>query len=154
MTLSWREIKEREITFSKEWESASNENADAKSFLDAFFSVFGVSRRRVATFETCVKKLDNKDGYIDMLWKGTILIEMKSRGKDLDKAYAQAKDFPGLKEHELPKYILVSDFLKFRLYDLENGNVWTFTLSDFYKKLKPFGFIAGYGNSTEYKGGF
>ncbi len=152
MALSWREIKERAISFSKEWEYTSNEDADAKSFLDAFFNVFGVSRRRVASFESRVKKLDNKDGYIDMLWKGTILIEMKSRGRNLDKAYSQAKDyFPGLKDHELPKYILVSDFLNFRLYDLENGEMATFTLGELYKNVKIFGFIAGYNATVEYK---
>lgn len=152
MALSWREIRERAIAFSKEWEDTANEDADAKSFLDAFFNVFGVNRKRVATFESRVKKFDNKDGYIDMLWKGTILIEMKSRGRDLDKAYNQARDyFPGLKEHELPKYILVSDFLNFRLYDLETDRVWNFTLNKLYEKIKLFGFIAGYGNNVEYK---
>jgi type I restriction-modification system DNA methylase subunit len=152
MALSWREIKERAIAFSKEWEDTCNEDADAKSFLDAFFNVFGVPRRRVATFEERVKKIDNRDGYIDMLWKGTILVEMKSRGRDLDKAYTQAKDyFPGLKEHELPKYILVCDFLNFRLFDLDSGEVAEFTLGEFYKNVKLFGFIAGYSTTTEYK---
>jgi hypothetical protein len=28
-----------------------------------------------------VKKLDESKGYIDLVWKGTILIEVKSRGK-------------------------------------------------------------------------
>ncbi|MEJ7673591.1 MAG: type IIL restriction-modification enzyme MmeI [Chitinophagaceae bacterium] len=61
-----------------------------------------------------------QESFIDLLWKGAILIEHKSRGKDLSKAYQQAKDyFPGLKEKELPRYILVSDFERFNLYDLE-----------------------------------
>ena len=111
MPLSWNEIKTRAITFSKEWENESSEDAEAKSFWDDFFNVFGISRRRVASFEKPVKKQDGKQGYIDLLWKGVILVEHKSLGKDLDKALQQAKDyFPGLKEHELPKYILVSDF--------------------------------------------
>ncbi|KXK38595.1 MAG: hypothetical protein UZ09_BCD002001364, partial [Bacteroidetes bacterium OLB9] len=33
-----------------------------------------------STFEHRDKKLDDKDGYIDLLWKGTILIEMKKSG--------------------------------------------------------------------------
>ncbi len=60
---------------------------EAKSFWDDFFNVFGISRRRVASFEQQVKKIDDKQGYIDLLWKGVILIEHKSRGKDLEKAY-------------------------------------------------------------------
>ena len=87
MALSWNEIKYRAISFSNEWAGTSNEEAEAKSFIEAFFEVFGISRRRVATFEHRVKKLDEHDGYIDLLWKGNILIEMKSRGKNLDKAF-------------------------------------------------------------------
>jgi hypothetical protein len=56
-------------------------------FLDAFFDVFGITRKKIGTFEHRVKKLSEADGYIDLLWKGTILVEMKSRGKNLDKAF-------------------------------------------------------------------
>src|ERR1700754_764806 len=122
MPLSWNEIKLRATAFSKEWQNDTSEDAEAKSFWDAFFNVFGISRRRVATFEEQVRKIGEKTGYIDLLWKGVILIEHKSRGRDLDKAYSQAKDyFPGLKEKELPRYILVSDFARFHLYDLEEN---------------------------------
>jgi hypothetical protein len=31
-----------------------------------------------------VKRLDESTGYIDLLWKDTILVEHKSKGKDLD----------------------------------------------------------------------
>ncbi|MBC7412034.1 MAG: hypothetical protein H7331_06225 [Bacteroidia bacterium] len=37
MALGWNEIKDRALTFSKEWETTANEEADAKPFLDAFF---------------------------------------------------------------------------------------------------------------------
>ncbi len=153
MALSWNEIKDRALNFSKEWADTSNEEADAKPFLVEFFNVFGISSKRVSTFEHRVKKLDDKDGYIDLLWKGTILIEMKSRGKNLDKAYQQAKDYThGLKQHELPKYILVSDFENFRLYDLEdnsdigieNAKVIDFKLNDLVNNVQHFGYILGY----------
>ena len=68
MPLSWNEIKSRAITFAKEWENESSEDAEAKSFWDSFFDVFGISRRRVATFEAPVKKADAKQGFIDLLW--------------------------------------------------------------------------------------
>jgi hypothetical protein len=145
MALSWNEIKERAITFSKEWENDFNEDAEAKSFMDDFFNVFGIPRRRVASFETFVRKEDGKQGFIDLLWKGNLLIEFKSRGKDLGKAHQQAKDyFPGLKDHELPKYILVSDFERFKLYDLEENKNIEFQLKDFVHNVQYFGFIAGY----------
>ncbi len=149
MPLSWNEIKTRAAAFSNEWKDEANEHAEAKSFWDDFFNVFGISRRRVASFEQSVKKLDDKKGFIDLLWKGVILIEHKSRGKDLDKAYGQAKDyFPGLSEKELPRYILVSDFERFRLYDLETGEQHDFKLTQLVDHVHLFGFIAGYQKRT------
>jgi hypothetical protein len=116
MSINLNEIKERAVDFSKEWAGTRSEEADAKSFLDAFFHVFGITRKKVATFEHKVKKLNEHDGYIDLFWKGTMLVEMKSQGKDLDKAFQQAKDYlQKVKQEELPKYILVSDFEIFRL---------------------------------------
>jgi hypothetical protein len=145
MTLSWNEIKDRAIKFSKEWADTSNEEADAKPFLVEFFNVFGISSRRVSSFEYRVKKIDEKDGYIDLLWKGMILVEMKSRGKNLDKAYSQAIEYThGLKEHELPKYILVSDFENFRLYDLEETKTIEFQLKDLVNNVQHFGYLLGY----------
>ncbi|MBE9536898.1 MAG: class I SAM-dependent DNA methyltransferase, partial [Proteobacteria bacterium] len=145
MSLSWNEIKDRAVRFSKEWEDESREHAEAKSFWDDFFNVFGISRRRVATFEEPVKKLGNKQGFIDLFWKGKILVEHKSLGKDLDSAYGQALDyFAGIKEYDLPKYILVSDFARFRLYDLDEKTHHEFSLKELHKNIKLFGFIAGY----------
>ena len=149
MPLSWNEIKSRALAFSKEWENESSEDAEAKSFWDDFFNVFGISRRRVATFEQQVRKVDDKTGFFDLLLKGIILVEHKSRGRSLDKAYKQAKDyFPGLKEAELPRYILVSDFESFRLYDLDTDAHHDFTLKQFIDHVHLFGFIAGYQKRT------
>ena len=145
MPLSWNEIKQRAIVFSKEWENETSEKSESQSFWNDFFNVFGISRRRVGSFELPIKKADNKQGFIDLLWKGMILVEHKSRGKDLDKATQQAKDyFPNLQEHELPKYILVSDFQKFRLYDLDTDVNHEFELKDFVNHVHLFGFMAGY----------
>jgi len=145
MTLSWNEIKDRALKFSKEWADTTNEEADAKPFLDAFFDVFGIPRKKIGTFEHKVKKLNDADGYIDLLWKGVILVEMKSKDKNLDKAFIQAKEYVhGLKQHELPKYILVSDFFIFRLYDTEELTTHEFTLPEFVNHVNLFGFISGY----------
>lgn len=149
MALSWNEIKDRAVKFSKEWADATSEDAEAKSFLDAFFDVFGISRKRVGTFEHKVKKLNAADGYIDLLYKGVILIEMKSAGKDLDKAFVQAKEYiQGLKESEVPKYILVCDFKNFRLYDTEERTTVEFKLADFVKNVQHFSLVAGYQKRT------
>jgi len=160
MPLSWNEIRNRAHEFSKRWENETSEDAEAKPFWTEFFNVFGIDRKRVASFEEPVKKLGDKQGYIDLFWKGMLLVEHKSRGKDLDKAYTQALDyFPGIKERDLPKYVLVSDFARFRLYDLEaepsppgrgqgEGSFHEFKLADLHKRIKHFAFIAGYRTQT------
>ena len=148
MPLSWNEIKDRAVAFSKEWEGTHSEEADAKPFLVEFFNVFGLNQRKVASFEHKVKKLGDADGYIDMLWKGWLLIEMKSKGKDLTKAYGQAKGYiHGLAQLDIPKYVLVCDFETFRLYDLEESGhdeYVEFQLNEFVNHVELFGFIAGY----------
>ncbi len=149
MALSWNEIKDRALHFSKEWAGTSNEEADAKPFLDAFFDVFGISRKKIGTFEHRVKKLSDADGYIDLLWKGTILVEMKSRGKNLDKAFQQAIDYThGLKQNELPKYVLVCDFQIFRLYDTEEQKTLEFTIEELVLNVQSFGYLLGYQKKT------
>ena len=149
MPLGWNEIRDRALVFSREWSEESSERAEAQTFWNGFFGVFGIERRRVAIFEKQVdltragKKL--KTGRIDAFWKGVLLIESKSAGADLDRAFAQAADyFEGLHERDLPRYILVSDFQSFRLFDLETGREWKFALKDLHKHIKRFGFIAGY----------
>ena len=145
MALSWNEIRSRALAFSQEYRDATRENAESQSFYNDFFNVFGISRRRVASFEAPAKKLGAKRGRIDLFWKGTLLAEQKSAGLDLEAAYGQALDyFPSLKEEELPKYVLVSDFQRFELYDLESGKEHRFNLADLHQHVELFGFIAGY----------
>jgi len=147
MPISWNEIRNRAYAFVNEWKDETDEHAEAKSFWDDFFNVFGVSRRRVATFEKKIHKASGNRGFIDLLWKGTLLIEHKSRGKNLDRAHQQAIDyFPGLKDAELPRYIIVCDFANFRMYDLEqDGNIISeFSIEELPDNIEHFGFIAGY----------
>ncbi len=145
MALSWNEIKTRANAFSKEWQDAANEDSQAKPFLIGFFEVFGITNKRVATFEHAVKKYNGKDGYVDLFWPGILLVEMKSSGKDLSRAYDQAIDyFSGIKERDIPRYVLVCDFQRFQLHDLSTQTVVEFLLKDLYQNVKSFGFIAGY----------
>ena len=92
MPLSWNEIKDRAPRFSREWKREGPERAEAQSFGNGFFDVFGIDRRRVAIFEKQVeftragRKL--KRGRIDAFWKGVLLIEHKSAGEDLERVRA------------------------------------------------------------------
>jgi hypothetical protein len=149
MPISLNEIRSRALQFSKEWKNANNEKAEAQTFWNEFFEVFGITRRRVASFEVPATKTDGQGGFIDMLWKGNCLIEHKSRGKDLDMACRQAFDyFPGIKEAELPKYVIVSDFARFRVHNLDEDTHIEFLLEDLTQNIHHFGFISGYQKTT------
>jgi hypothetical protein len=144
MRLSWNEIKVRAARFADEWRNAHYEKGESQTFYNEFFEVFGVTRRRVASFEEPVKKLGDERGFVDLFWKGVLLVEQKSAGRDLTRAKQQALDyFPGLKEHELPRYVLVSDFQNFELYDLEENTTSRFTLRQLPHHVEEFGFIIG-----------
>lgn len=141
MTISSSEIRSRALSFANEWKDESSERAEGKTFLDQFFNVFGISRRRVANFEFRT----NKNGYIDCLFPGKILIEQKSSGQNLDRAHEQARDyFSTLTDEQLPSHILVSDFQRFRLYDLEGSKQYDFKIKELHKKTQLFNFLLNF----------
>ena len=145
MPLSRREIRTRAVRFVKHWKEAANEEADAKPFWYEFFHIFGIRARTVGSYEVHVRKLDNALGKIDYFWPGLLLIEHKSRGRDLQKAAVQAADYlHGVKEHEKPRYIIVSDFTRFVLHDLEEGSEIELALEELPERIGLFDFIAGY----------
>jgi hypothetical protein len=149
MRLSWNEIRARAATFANEWRDARYERGESQTFYNEFFQIFGITRRRVATFEEPVRRLGNERGFIDLFWKGVLLVEQKSAGRDLIRAKQQALDyFPGLKEYELPRYVLVSDFQTFELYDLEDNTSSRFTLRQLPEHVQDFGFVIGVQKRT------
>jgi hypothetical protein len=162
MPISWNEIRQNAIRFSREWAGAQREDAEAKSFWDEFFPVFGVRRRLLATFEEPVRKINGQYGYIDLFWRGVMLAEHKSLGKSLDKAESQAFNYIQdiAREHrhaDLPRYVILSDFEKIALYDLEPEDQLDlplfesrhyrkieFPVKELHKHIQEFAFIAGY----------
>jgi hypothetical protein len=159
MPLSWNEIRLRASTFAEEWKdkaTKAREEADAQDFQTDFLNVFGVPRRLVANFEHRVNIGGQEDlfggttggrrGYIDLFWKGRFMIEMKTPGKDMLKAYQQAKAYAvNLPPTDLPEGILISDFNNFDYYNLEKNNeVEHFTLSELPQRVELFGYLAGY----------
>ena len=144
MRLSWNEIRTRAAAFAREWAGEGYEKGQTQLFYRDFFDVFGVPVRRVAAFEEPVRNLGDGRGFIDLFWKGVLLVEQKSAGRDLKKARTQALDyFPGLKDADLPRYILLSDFRTFELYDLEEVDEIAFPLADLPGHVERFGFILG-----------
>ncbi len=180
---SWNEIRKSATAFSKRWKNAYDEKSQAQSFLKEFFAVFGVDAVTVATFEHRVKFADGSQGYADCFWPGTILVEMKSRGKDLDAAFEQAMEYvrtmcnvanvemlPNANSNsqlktgnigtgntgnngniaQLPRAVVVSDFQRFRFYNLEKDNALTeFALKDLRRYVTLFGYMIGADDGGE-----
>ena len=148
---SWNEIRKAATVFSKRWKGAYDEKSQAQSFLKEFFEVFGVDTVTQATFEHRVKFSDGSQGFVDCFWPSTILVEMKSKGKDLDAAFGQAMDYVRAlpDQSTLPRAIVVSDFQTFRFYDLtKDAQLTTFKLADLRKYVTLFGYMIG-GESEE-----
>jgi len=149
MRLSWNEVRARAAAFAEDWKDAAYEKGETQSFYNAFFRVFGVQRRSVARYEAHVAKLDNRSGFIDLFWPGVLLVEQKSAGRDLRKAYEQAGEyFDALPERERPRFILVSDFQTFELHDLDEREAVAFPLADLPGHVESFGFILGVQRRT------
>src|ERR1017187_5111962 len=162
MPISWNEIRHNAIRFARDWTGARSERAEKQTFWNEFFQVFGVSRRAVASFEEPVKKISGDYGYIDLFWPGIVLMEHKSAGKDLGNAESQVfryiQDLAREGRHqEIPRYVIVCDFARVALHDLEpedqqglplfdNRRVATiqFPLAEFHQHVHAFAFIPGY----------
>jgi len=159
--LSWNEVKARAIRFSREWSDATSERADKQTFYNEFFDVFGIRRASVASFEANVRNLQGNTSAIDLLWRGKLIVEHKSRGESLDQAETQA--FTYIEDltregrfDEVPRFVMVSDFASIVLYDLEpeeqrNLPLFAgrplsrveFPLADFPRHVRAFAFILG-----------
>ena len=149
MRLSWNEVRARAAAFAEDWKDAAYEKGETHSFYNEFFEVFGKRRREVARYEQHVSRLDNRSGFIDLFWPGLLIVEQKSAGRDLRKAYEQAGEyFDALPERERPRFILVSDFQTFELHDLDEREAVDFPLSDLPAHVEAFGFILGVQRRT------
>ncbi len=146
VTLNKAEILHRAYAFAKDYASASYEMGQAQNFIRDLCEVFGFSAKRLVSFEQRVKKSGGSSGRMDGFYPGKLLIEMKSRGADLQAAYQQALDYlPGLQDAELPAYILVSDFEHLHLYRRGDGSApLCHTLADFPQQIDAYLFLAGF----------
>lgn len=146
MRLSWPEIRTNAAHFAAEWQGKGYEKGQTHSFYDEFFGIFGVPRKQVAVYEQRVKSLDpaRSGGFIDLFWPGTLIVEQKSAGRNLDRAMAQALDYyDWLPDVQRPRHMMVCDFQRFELVDLETRREWRFPLTDLKRHVEAFGFIIG-----------
>lgn len=140
--LSSPEVKKRLQQFSKRFRNAENEQREATMFWAGFYNCFGISAAEATVFEQQVRKLDGNRGRIDSFIPGLLIVEHKSRGRDLEAAYEQAEDyFIALKPEERPKYIITSDFARIVIYDLETKQRNETSIEDLPKHASWFKFL-------------
>jgi hypothetical protein len=152
MRLTLAEIRNRAIQFGHDWKDETSERAEAQTFWNEFFNVFGIHRRSVASFERTVKNLEGAYDRIDVIWQGVLIGEHKSKGQDLSKATTQALGYIQslTREHrdsEIPRYIVISDFGKIVLHDLESTDPLfesvSFRVEDLHQHIRLFDFLNG-----------
>jgi hypothetical protein len=150
--LSWNEVRDRALRFSRSWAEAAHEEGDKQTFWNDFFEVFGLARRSVATFERAVRNARGTYGFLDLFWPGMLLVEHKSRGASFHRAESQAfayvADLMREGRHEdVPRYIVICDFARFVLHDLEGGedggSVTEFPLAELRDHVREFAFVKG-----------
>ena len=72
---------------------------EAQKFITALCRVYGLDAHHAVEFEFRVRKADRKGiNRIDGFFPGLLLIEMKSRGEDLEAAFNQALEYVQLLE--------------------------------------------------------
>jgi hypothetical protein len=108
-----------------------------------------------------VQRIRGTYGKIDLFWPGIVLVEHKSLGEDLGVATSQAfsyiRDLTGEgRSDEVPRFVIVSDFERFMVYDLEPEEqqdlpLWDqfrysstdFVLADLHRNVRHFAFLRG-----------
>jgi len=124
--LSWNEVRDNAIAFSRSWSDATRERADAQTFWNEFFAIFGRDRRTVASFEVAVCNIQGQYNFINLYWSGMLLVEHARSADDFSGAESRAVQYIAdlVREEpdtQAPRYIMLTDFQRIVLFDLEPG---------------------------------
>lgn len=143
------EIRKRAGAFAARWAGETYERGESQTFWNEFLQIFGIDRRRVASFEKRAERFSTGGkGFIDLFWPGMLLVEQKSAGKDLNAAGDQAFDYlDGLAPKEFPAAVVVSDFARIkvtRFDDEVGGTTVIINTAELATEIDRFTFLAGY----------
>ncbi len=153
MELSWENIASNATSFAHKWEAREGkEKQQAQMFVNDFLACFGITDPiAIGEYEHKCPKEVGDDGYIDFFAPSKIIIEMKTAGRSLDKAFTQVKDYViHLESHEMPELIMVSDFNEIILYHRTTAKRTAFKTKDLKKHVKKFAVIAGRESARTY----
>lgn len=131
--------------FVEDHQNDSDERQQAQSWIKDFLEkVFHINPRKVnAGFEWRVKAGKHQQ-YVDHLLNGVLLIEMKSKGRSLDKAKSQAYNYVmKLGENDVPRYVMLCDFEIIKISDLDTGSEIAFPVKELTSHIGVFDFLKG-----------
>lgn len=106
-----------------------DEKSEAQSFLNRWFRAFGHEGaiEAGAELESRLKKGSAKGnmGFADLVWRSRlgvpgVVVEMKSRGEDLNKHYSQLERYWMRITPNRPRYAMLCNFDEFWIFDFEN----------------------------------
>lgn len=129
------------------------ERGQSQNFWTQVFNAYGVSgQTQIKAFEHRLK--DGKgQKYIDAFIPKLVMIEQKSRGVDLSKAYIQVSEYyDKLNASEKPRYIVLSNFDELWLYDIANPlaiKTHQCALIDLPKHAERLGFLSPDSHANE-----
>lgn len=151
--LSWSEIESNAVAFQKRWKNnPGDERQDGQTFQRDFMEIFGVDWR-AGRHEYQIRDNEGRLNYIDYLLPGKILIEMKSKGESLIRAYNQGVHYiKNLNPEDQPELLLVCDFDYFEVTNVRTKQTFKkFKLSRLKQHVRMFGVLAGYDSEVDYE---
>ena len=122
MSLNYKHVREQLHRITHDYKDAEGyERGQSQNFWTQIFNAYGVSGQvQSKAFEHRLKD-DKSQKYVDAFIPKLVMIEQKSRGIDLNKAYNQvSKYYERLSAADKPRYIVLSNFDELWLFDIEN----------------------------------
>nr|WP_181716318.1 DNA methyltransferase [Psychrobacter sp.]QJS05427.1 type II restriction enzyme, methylase subunit [Psychrobacter sp.] len=121
MSLDYQHIREQLHRIIHDYKDAEGyERGQSQNFWTQIFNAYGVSGQvQLKAFEHRLKK-DKTQKYVDAFIPKLVIIEQKSKGIDLNKAYRQASEYYDRLKTDKPRYIVLCNFDELWLYDLAN----------------------------------
>lgn len=126
---------------------AGDEKGEAQVFCDRLFQAFGHAgyKEAGATLEFRIKKESGRGTrFADLVWKPRLLLEMKKGGEKLHLHYRQAFDYWINAVPNRPRYVVLSNFRDFWIYDFDkqlDAPVDIVTLDDLPKRYTALNFL-------------
>lgn len=121
MSLDYQHIRDQLRRIIHDYKDAEGyERGQSQNFWTQIFNAYGVSGQvQSKAFEHRLKD-DKSQKYVDAFIPKLVMIEQKSRGVDLNKAYKQVSEYYDRLKTDKPRYIVLSNFDEVWLYDIAN----------------------------------